>query len=122
MLSNRFSNSNSGSSSSRNRNSNSNSNSMNRGSSSNNSSGKSNNNAGLASEGGTGTGTGTGADQGLGCDSARVASSTAGRYLLEFVYVLIFVWASLRTVALIRGKIVKETSINIWIGRWMDGG
>jgi hypothetical protein len=91
MLSNRFSNSNSGSSSSRNRNSNSNS--MNRGSSSNNSSGKSNNNAGLASEGGSCTG--TVADQGLGCDSARVASSTAERYLLECVCVLIFVWASL---------------------------
>ena len=120
MLSNRFSISNSGSSSSRNRNSNSNSNSMNRGSSSNNSSGKSNNNAGLASEGGTGIG--TGADQGLGCDSARVASSTAERYLLECVYVLIFVWASLSTVALILGKIVKETCINGWMGRWMDGG
>jgi hypothetical protein len=122
VLSNRFSNSNSGSSSSRNRNSNSNSNSnsMNRGSSSNNSSGKSNNNAGLASEGGTGTG--AGADQGLGCDTARVASSTAERYLLKCGYVLIFVWASFRIVALILGKLVKETFLNGWTGRGRDGG
>ena len=116
MLSNRFSNSNSGSGSSRNRNSNSNS--MNRGSSSNNSSGKSNNNAGLASEGGTGTG----ADQGLGCDVARVTSSTAERYLLDCVHALIFFWAPLITIALILGKIVKDLCRNGWMSGWMDGG